>query len=118
MIEVSVFFFTGFLRLGAVGRQQSDLLHDSRTELAVQLVACGAAPVSGTDSWRPGFLPAMPAIIALADTRLHGYEPPFFLNPFEFDIFVTISVCVDQEGTVFKNLVCPERHPGSEHHQH
>lgn len=31
----------GLLCLGAVGRQQSDLLHDSWTELTVQLVTTG-----------------------------------------------------------------------------
>lgn len=44
---------TDLLRLGAVGRQQSDLLHDSGTELAVQLVTSGAAAATGINWWRP-----------------------------------------------------------------
>lgn len=45
----------GFLCVGAVGRQQSDLLHDSWTELAVQLVTM--RPVtSGIDWWASAFI--------------------------------------------------------------
>lgn len=45
----------GFLCVGAVRRQQSDLLHDSRTELAVQLVT--TRPVtSGIDWWASAFI--------------------------------------------------------------
>lgn len=41
-IETNLFFLAGVLRFSAVGGQQSDLLHDTRTELPVQLVTTGA----------------------------------------------------------------------------
>lgn len=40
----------GLLRLSAVRRQQSDLLHDSWTELTVQLVKPGSVTLGSTAS--------------------------------------------------------------------